>query len=143
MTNIFARHRQTVVRWIIASGIGLATAIAYLRHFVQPQTPRRLDQAILLSYLVCLFAALAYLVVFRGTWPRLRPFATRAKIAGGAAALAAGALLVVAIPLNPPASFATGALSFVADAMSIGALVFVVGVWLATRPARAQATHAR
>src|SRR5262249_38322432 len=50
------------------------------------------------------------------------------------------ALLVIAIPLNPPASFATGALSFVADAMSIGALGLVAGVWLATRPARAEAT---
>jgi uncharacterized membrane protein YjfL (UPF0719 family) len=147
MTIIFARHRQTVVQWATSGGIGLATAVTYFNHFIQAQVSRPFDQAILLSYLICLYAGLIYLLVFRVILPLLRPFSRRTQIAWGALAVAVGAFLSAVIPTASPTTVSATSglrtlLSFGADTISLGLLVFGASAWLATRPVQIEEVHA-
>jgi hypothetical protein len=102
MTQPSAQYRPRTWRWIASGGIGLAAAVAYYQHFVKPNVADALSLGIVLIYLVVLFWALAYVLLFRLALPKLQPLSRRARIAWIGIALAAGGGLGIIIPQPPP-----------------------------------------
>ena len=89
-----------LVRWLLASGAGLALALAFFQRYVRPQVTALLDRALLLVYLVLVFTLVGYGLLFWVALPRLRA-AGRAPVAWGLGALAAGCLLAALLALQP------------------------------------------
>jgi hypothetical protein len=89
-----------LVRWLLASGAGLALALAVFKRYVQAQVTAPLDRALLLVYLVGVFTLVGYGLLFRVALPRLRA-AGRAPVAWSLGALAAGCLLAALLALRP------------------------------------------
>jgi hypothetical protein len=86
--------------YVAALIIGAACAASCVKHFVQPEIGSPTSRAVLLILLAICFSGPLYLLLAKLIIPRLKPFSRRAITLGAVGAVAAGALLLVAIPIN-------------------------------------------
>jgi hypothetical protein len=120
---------------VIAVFIGSAAALTYFVYLLQSQISGPREQVFILLYLVALFSAGTYWLLFRFALPRLRYRSRRVKLMWVMGSFIASALLLLAIPVRVPTSLSAHRLEITATGQknqaAQGSELWVIGFFRA------------
>jgi hypothetical protein len=88
--------------WLVATFVGLAATVAYWLYWLAPTATVLLERLLVPIYLVVVFVALAYWLLFGPAGLQLRRAARRTRLAWAAVASVGAVVLVVGLPIRPP-----------------------------------------